>query len=96
MKLEFFYNIGIFNVNALMWHGVYLGGLHGSRLSLRRLVVFLDILFLILAHSMLDRIMFVCGVTCVILLTIMLIHALIMHDMFNLTLHYPETVLMLS
>jgi len=71
-------------------------GLLGILLSLRRLVVFLDILFLIHVYSMLDRIMLLCGVTCVILLIIILRHVLIMHAMLNLALHDLGTVLMLS
>ena len=50
-----------------------------NSLSLRRLVVFRDILVPILVHSVLDRIMLLFGVTCVILLTIILHHVLIMH-----------------
>jgi len=36
------------------------------------------------------------GVTCVILLTMILICVLIMHDMLNLTLHHLQAILMLS
>jgi len=65
------------------------------RLSLKRLVIFRDVIFLFLVHFMLDHIMLLCGVTCVVL-TIILHHALIMHVMLNLTLHHQGTVLMLS
>ena len=74
-----FYSISIFMVKILVKLGFCLGGLHGTRLSLIRLVVFMDILFLILMLSMLNRTMLLFGVTCVILLSIMLVHVLIMH-----------------
>jgi len=96
MKPEFFYNIRIFIVKVLMKLGVRLSGLLGTRLSLTRLVVFRDILFRLLVHSIMDRIMLPFGVTCVILLTIILDHVLIMHVMLNLTLHHLGTILMLS
>ena len=83
-------------VKVLMRHGVCLSGLCGIRLTLRRLVVFLDILFSILVHFMLDLIMSLFSVTCVVLLTILLIDVLIMYVMHNLTLHHPRTILMLS
>ena len=79
-----------------MRQGVCLSGLHGTRLSLERQVVFQDIVFPILVHFMLARIMSLFGVICVVLLTIMLIHVLIMQAMIHLTLHHPGTVLMLS
>jgi len=79
-----------------MKRGGCLNGLYGIRLSLTRLVVFMDIHFITHVHFMLDRIMLLCGVTCVVLLTIMLIHVLITHTMLNLTLHHLGTVLMLS
>ena len=56
------------------------------RLNLRRLVVFLDIHFMILVR--LDRIMLLFGVTYVILLPIMLVHVLIMHALLILTRIY--------
>ena len=68
----------------------------GVHLGLRRLVMFLDIYSPILMHSMLDLVIPLCGVTCVILLTMLLDHALIMHAMLNLTLYHLETMLMLS
>jgi len=79
MKPEFFYNFGIFMVKMLMKLGVCLSGLHRTRLSLKRLVAFLDIYFMNLVHSMLDHIMLLFGVIYVILLSIMLVHVLIMH-----------------
>jgi len=83
-------------LKVLMRHGVCLSGLCGICLSLRRLVVFCDILFSILVHFIIYLIMPPFYVTCVILLTIMLIHVLIMHDIVNMTLHHPQTILMLS
>jgi len=68
-----------FHGKMLIKLGVCLSGLHGYRLSLKRLVVFLDIHLLIHVHSMLDRTMLLCGVTCVTLMPIMLVLALIMH-----------------
>jgi len=56
----------------------------GILLNLRRLVTFLDILSLILVHFMLYLIMLLVGVTCVIPLTIILVHVLSMHAMLNL------------
>jgi len=79
MKREFFCNFGIFTIKMSMKHGICLSGLLGTPLSLERLVVFMDIYFTILVHFMLDRIMLLWGVTCVILLPIMLVHVLIMH-----------------
>jgi len=96
MKPEFFCSSEIFIVKMLMKHGICLQGLLRTRLSLKRLVVFMDILFSILVYFILDLIMLLFGVTCVILLTIILHHVLIMHAMLNLTLHHPGTKLMLS
>jgi len=48
-----------------MRHCIFLSGLLGIYSSLRRLVVFLDILFLIPVHFMLDFIMPLVGVVCV-------------------------------
>jgi len=96
MKLEFFYNISIFMVKTLMRQGIRLSGLLGTHLSLKRVVVFVDTLFPILVNFMLDLIILLFGVTCVILLTIILHYVLIMHVMLNLTLHHPGTILMLS
>ena len=73
-----------------MRHGICLSGLLETHLSLKRLVVFMDILFPILVHFMLDLIMLLFGVKCVILLTIMLIHVFIMHVILNITLHPPR------
>ena len=55
----------------LMKHGTYLSGLLGIHLSLRRLVMFVDIHFLFLVYSMLDLIMPLFGVICVILMTML-------------------------
>jgi len=68
-------------LKALMKHGICLSRLLGIRLSLRRLVVVLDILCVSHVHFTLARIMILCGVICVILLTIMLIPIHIMHTM---------------
>ena len=83
-------------VKMLMMHSICLNGLLGIYLSLRRTVVFLDIHFLILAHSIVDLIILLFGVICVILLTMLLIRVLIMHAMCNPTLYHPGTILMLS
>jgi len=91
-----FDSVGVFISNVLMRHGVYLSELLGIPLSLRRPVVFLDILFPILLHFMLDLIIPLFGVICAILLTIMLTHVLIMHALLNMTLHYPGPMLILS
>jgi len=66
-------------VKVSMKHGVHLSRLLRTRSSLKRLVVFMDIYFMIHVHSMLNRTMLLFGVTCVILLSIMLVHVLIMH-----------------
>ena len=66
-------------VKVLMKHGLCLSRLHGTRLSSRRLVVFLDIHFMTHVHSMLNRIMLLFGVTRVVRLPIMLVHVHIMH-----------------
>jgi len=79
MKPAFFYSIEIFIVNALIKYGISLSGLLGARLSLKRLVVFIDIHFMVIVHFMLNRFILLCGVTCVILLPIMLVHVLLMH-----------------
>ena len=76
-------------VKMLMMHGICLSRLLGIHLTLRRLLLFLNIHFLILAHSILDLIMPLFGVICVILLTMKLIYVLIMHVMCNLTLYHP-------
>jgi len=83
-------------VKMLMKLRVYLSGLYGTFLSSRRLIVFRDILSLILVHFILDLIISLFGVTCIVLLTVMLIHVLIIRTMFNRTLHQPGTILMLS
>jgi len=80
----------------LIRYGIWLSGLLGIHLSLRKLVMFLDIYPLILVHSLLGFIMPLFGVTYVILLTMRLIRVPIMNDMLNLTLHHPGTILMLS
>jgi len=64
-------------VKMLMNLGVCLSGLLGIRLSLKRLVVFINIHFMTHVHSLLDRIMLLFGVTRVILLTVILHHALL-------------------
>jgi len=56
-------------VKVLMMHGICLSGLLSIHLSLKRLVVFLDIDFLILVRFMLDLIMPLFGVICINLLT---------------------------
>ena len=56
-------------LKMLMMHVICLSGLFAIHLNLRRLVVFLDIHFLILVHFMLDLIMHFFGVISVILLT---------------------------
>ena len=52
-----------------------------DHLNLKRLVVFIDIHFPIHVHFTLDLIMLCCGVICVILLPIMLVHVLIIYFM---------------
>ena len=84
VKPKFFQNIGIFMVNALMRHGVYLSCLLGIPLSLRRLVLFFYILFLNSMHFVLDFIIPLFRVTCVVLQTMILIHVLFMYAMLNL------------
>ena len=61
---------GVFLQKPLMRNGICLSGLLGIRLNLRRLIVFLNIHFPILVHSMLDLITLLFGATCVIALTI--------------------------
>ena len=77
MKLKFFYSVGVFIVKMLMKHEICLNGLLETRFSLKRLVVFLDIYCMIHVHFLLDLIMLIFGVTCVILLSIMLAEVLI-------------------
>jgi len=79
-----------------MRHDICLSGLLGIQLSLRKVVVFLDIYSLIFGYSMLDLIMLLFGVTYVILLTMKLIRVLIMHARLKLTLHHLRITLMLS
>jgi len=83
-------------VQMLMKHGIDLSGLLGIHLNLRRLVVFLDIHFLILVHLILDLIISLFDVICVVLLTMKLMRVLVMHAILNLTLHDPWAILMLS
>jgi len=78
-KPEFFYNIGIFMVKMSMKHGGCLSGYLGTHLSL--LVVFMDIYFITHVYLMLNLIVLLFGVSCVILLTLMLIHFHILHTM---------------
>jgi len=73
------YNFVIFMVKMLMKLGLCLCGLHGIHLSLKRPVVFMPIHLMTHVHSMLNHIMLLCGVICVILQPIMLVHVLIMH-----------------
>ena len=54
-----------------MRHDICLSGLLKIHLSLRRLVVFVDIHYLIVVHAMLDLIMSLFGVACVILITML-------------------------
>ena len=88
MKPEFFCNFGIFIEKNVEKLGLCLSGLHGIRLNLRRLVVFLNIHFMILVRFMLDCTMLLFGVTYVILLPIKLVHVLIMHAILSLTRLY--------
>ena len=60
-------------VKVLVKLGVCFSGLLGIHFNLRRLVVFLDILSLILVHSILELIMLVFGVTFIVLLIIILL-----------------------
>ena len=83
-------------VEMFVMHGICLNGLLGIHLNLRRLLLFRNIHFLILAHSIVDLIMPLFGVICVILLTMLLVHVLIMHAMRSLTLYHHGTILMLS
>jgi len=71
-------------VKVSMKRRIFLSGLHGTRLSLKRLVVFMDMYFMTHVHSMLVRTMLLFGVTYVILLSIMLVHVLIMHTVLTL------------
>ena len=57
--------------------------------------MFLDLLFSILIHSMLDRIMLLFGVTCVTLLTIILIYVLIMQPNFASPRYNTDVILTL-
>jgi len=79
-----------------MRHAICLSGSLRIRLNSRRQVVSLGVDSRILVHSMLDLIMPLFGVTCVILLIMTLIRAIIMHAMLNLTLHHPGAILILS
>jgi len=58
---------------------ICLSGLLRTRLSLKTLVVFIVIPFMIHVHPMLNRTMLLFRVKCVILLFIMLVGVLIMH-----------------
>jgi len=78
-----------------MRHGICLSRLPRIHLSLRKVVMFLDIYFLILVRFMLDLVIFVFGVICIFLLTMKLIRFLVAHAMLNLSLHHPRTILML-
>ena len=71
-------------IKVLMRFGVCLSGLLGIHLNLCRLVVFLDILFLIFVHAMLDLITLLFGVTHVVLLIIILLHVLSTRVMLSL------------
>jgi len=71
-----------------MKSGVYLSGLLEIHLNWRRLAVFLDILSLILVRFMLDLIMSLFGVTCAVLLAIILFHVLSMRAILNLIHFY--------
>ena len=73
-----------FIVKILMKHEICLNRLLGTHLSLKRLVAFVDILFPILVHFMLDLIMLLVDVTCVVLLIIILFHVHSMHAILNL------------
>jgi len=56
-------------LKVLVMHVICLSGLLGIHLNLRKVVVFLDIHFSILAYSIIDFIMLLFGVISVILLT---------------------------
>jgi len=88
MKPEFFYSILVFVVKMSIRLGICLNGLLGIHFNLKRLVVFIDIHFMILVPFMLHHIMLRFGVTCVILLRIMLVHVLIMHVILSLVYLY--------
>jgi len=77
-------------VKMLIVHGICLSELLGIHLNLRRLLLYLNIHFLILAHSVLDLLVLLFGVAYVNLLTMKLIRVLIMHAMCNLNLYHPE------
>ena len=64
-----------------MMHEICFYGLHVIRLNLKRLVVFLDIIFPIHVHFMLDHTILLCGVICVILLPIILAPVFILRVM---------------
>ena len=61
--------------------GVCLSRLFGTCLSLKRLVVFMDMYFMTHVPSMLGHSILLFVVTCVIFLPIMLVHGLTMHTM---------------
>ena len=64
-------------MKALMSQGIRLNGLLGIHFNSGRLVLFLDIRYLILVHSMLNLIVPLFAVIRVILLTMKLIYVLI-------------------
>jgi len=66
--------------------GDFLSGWLRIHLNSRRLIVFLNILRPILAHSMLDLIIPLFGVTCVVFFIIILLYILFMH-VFELYMH---------
>jgi len=79
--LEFWVSV----LKVLMRHIICLSGMPGIHLSLKRLVMSLDVHFPILAHSIPYLIMSLFGVICVALLTMKRIRVPIMHAMINLT-----------
>jgi len=83
VKLELFWSIRVFEAKVLRLGGCF-SGLLRLRLNLRMVVVFLDILFLILMHSMLHLIISIFVVACVVLVTIILFHVLSMHVILHL------------
>ena len=79
MRPVLFLGIRVIMVKALMRHVICLSGLIWIHVSSRSQVVFLDVHSLILVHCMLDLAIPIFGVTCIILLTMILIPARIMH-----------------
>jgi len=96
VKPVFFYNFGVFMLKMLIMYVICLSRLLGIHLSLKRLVMFLDIHSIILVHFILGLIMLLSGVICVNIFSMILFRVFITHAMLNLTLFHPGTILMLS